>query len=480
MASGTNRRRGRRQAPSRAPTPDKVRTWARLQTKCEPRRPVSNRRLLQGSRRQQSPPGAEPGSSGATPGAPGIAGSHFVRGHSYSWGSRSYPHRSGVRTPAGATRTVTGPGSTTPGRAAPFWGRNRLQWSLRKKHNTRPAEREWPPRPLRPLSLPRSPTGWWWCRREEMTRGRPALPAALPSDGDGSDGLPTNSVIPALKERRLAPGAPAGASVLAIAEMNLEEYPAFRLGRRSRRTELRYTRTRTDGEGRTLEQVWVVRGVEGLGLPGPFEQDLYVALLVLFTEQGLPAGRADPLHAQPPGAGDGLLQLRPGLRAAGAGPLPPGRGHGAHRARLLPPGGHRAQRGAQRTGGALEPGLPHPGGSARLRAAQLRRGGPARRRGGWGGAGGGPGGAGAAPGAIRRPPGPAPGAELRAALYKGTRRHLLLHPGAPPGQAPLPLPGQGAQREGGLRDRAAGPGGRPGPGVPLPLRRQGWPGRGPR
>jgi hypothetical protein len=76
--------------------------------------------------------------------------------------------------------------------------------------------------------------------------------------------------------------------VLAIAEMNLEEYPAFRLGRRSRRTELRYTRTRTDGEGRTLEQVWVVRGVEGLGLPGPFEQDLYVALLVLFTEQGLP------------------------------------------------------------------------------------------------------------------------------------------------------------------------------------------------
>ncbi|HEX2515665.1 MAG TPA: hypothetical protein VH257_13240, partial [Chloroflexota bacterium] len=101
-----------------------------------------------------------------------------------------------------------------------------------------------------------------------MTRGRPALPAALPSDGDGSEGLPTESVIPALKERRLAAGAPAGASVLAIAEMNLEEYPAFRLGRRSRRTELRYTRTRTDGEGRTLEQVWVVRGVEGLGLPG--------------------------------------------------------------------------------------------------------------------------------------------------------------------------------------------------------------------
>lgn len=85
----------------------------------------------------------------------------------------------------------------------------------------------------------------------------------------------------------LAP--PEQPSVLAIAEMNLEEYPAFRLGRRSKRPELRYTRTRTDGTGSTLEQCWVVRGVEGLGLPGPFEQDLYVALLVLFTEQGLPA-----------------------------------------------------------------------------------------------------------------------------------------------------------------------------------------------
>src|SRR5919109_5596205 len=78
-------------------------------------------------------------------------------------------------------------------------------------------------------------------------------------------------------------------SVLAVVEMNLEEYPAFRLGRRSRRPELRYTRTRTEPDGRTLQQTWTVRGAEGLGLPGPFEQDLYVALLVLFTEQGLPS-----------------------------------------------------------------------------------------------------------------------------------------------------------------------------------------------
>jgi hypothetical protein len=86
----------------------------------------------------------------------------------------------------------------------------------------------------------------------------------------------------------VVPVVPVVPSVSAVVEMNLEEYPAFRLGRRSKRPELRYTRSRTDAAGRTIEQLWVVRGAEGLGLPGPFEQDLYVALLVLFTEQGLP------------------------------------------------------------------------------------------------------------------------------------------------------------------------------------------------
>jgi hypothetical protein len=80
-----------------------------------------------------------------------------------------------------------------------------------------------------------------------------------------------------------------GPSLLAIVEMNLEEYPAFRLGRRSRRPELRYSRTRRGQDGGAIEQLWIVRGAEGVGLPGPLEQDLYVALLVLFTEQGLPA-----------------------------------------------------------------------------------------------------------------------------------------------------------------------------------------------
>ena len=80
----------------------------------------------------------------------------------------------------------------------------------------------------------------------------------------------------------------ASPSVLAVVEMNLEEFPAFRLGRRSRRTELRYVRSRPAADGQVLEQTWTVRGAEGLGLPGPFEQDLYVSLMLLFTEQGLP------------------------------------------------------------------------------------------------------------------------------------------------------------------------------------------------
>jgi hypothetical protein len=84
------------------------------------------------------------------------------------------------------------------------------------------------------------------------------------------------------------PARPAEPAVLAVVEMNLEEYPAFRLGRRSKRPELQYVRTRSEQDGRTFRQTWTVRGSEGLGLPGSFEQDLYVALLVLFTEQGLP------------------------------------------------------------------------------------------------------------------------------------------------------------------------------------------------
>lgn len=100
----------------------------------------------------------------------------------------------------------------------------------------------------------------------------------------------TTASSPVLRDQSPpSPDRSEGPAISAIVEMNLEEYPAFRLGRRSKRIELRYVRTRPAPDGQTHEQVWSVRGTEGLGLPGPFEQDLYVALLVLFTEQGLPS-----------------------------------------------------------------------------------------------------------------------------------------------------------------------------------------------
>ena len=84
----------------------------------------------------------------------------------------------------------------------------------------------------------------------------------------------TTASIPVLRDQSsLSTDPPEGPAVSAIVEMNLEEYPAFRLGRRSKRTELRYVRTRPAPDGQTHEQVWSVRGTEGLGLPGPFEQD---------------------------------------------------------------------------------------------------------------------------------------------------------------------------------------------------------------
>src|SRR2546430_17428799 len=114
-----------------------------------------------------------------------------------------------------------------------------------------------------------------------MPRAAPAATTlAAISTATSSKEAPSEVALPA---KRTEP------SVLAVVEMNLEEYPAFRLGRRSKRPELQYVRTRTEPDGRTFSQTWTVRGAEGLGLPGPFEQDLYVALLVLFTEQGLPA-----------------------------------------------------------------------------------------------------------------------------------------------------------------------------------------------
>ena len=151
-------------------------------------------------------------------------------------------------------------------------------------------------------------------------------------------------------------------SLLAVVEMNLEEYPAFRLGRRSKRPELRYTRVRSDAEGHTVEQVWIVRGAEGLGVPGPFEQDLYVALLVLFTEQGLPA--------------DGRIRFTRNRLAKLMGNSNSGRGY------------ELIEQGLRRLAGATvhtehsfyRPGvLPPAGAAGRTRGQPVQRGGPAER-----------------------------------------------------------------------------------------------------
>jgi plasmid replication initiation protein len=73
------------------------------------------------------------------------------------------------------------------------------------------------------------------------------------------------------------------------AEGNFEEHPYFRVGDRNSGTGvLRYEHELKTREGHILEQSWVVRAATGRGLPGRFDQDVYVALLQLIDEKGLP------------------------------------------------------------------------------------------------------------------------------------------------------------------------------------------------
>lgn len=73
------------------------------------------------------------------------------------------------------------------------------------------------------------------------------------------------------------------------AEGNFEEHPYFRVGDRNSGTGvLRYEHELKTREGHVLEQSWVVRAATGRGLPGRFDQDVYVALLQLIDEKGLP------------------------------------------------------------------------------------------------------------------------------------------------------------------------------------------------
>ncbi len=73
------------------------------------------------------------------------------------------------------------------------------------------------------------------------------------------------------------------------AEGNFEEHPYFRVGDRNAGTGiLEYQNELRTKDGNVLQQSWVVRAAHGRGLPGRYDQDVYVALLQLMDNKGLP------------------------------------------------------------------------------------------------------------------------------------------------------------------------------------------------
>ena len=73
------------------------------------------------------------------------------------------------------------------------------------------------------------------------------------------------------------------------AEGNFEEHPYFRVGDRNAGTGiLEYQNELRTKDGNVLQQSWVVRAAHGRGLPGRYDQDVYVALLQLIDTKGLP------------------------------------------------------------------------------------------------------------------------------------------------------------------------------------------------
>ncbi len=74
---------------------------------------------------------------------------------------------------------------------------------------------------------------------------------------------------------------------LVKAEGNFEDHPYFTVGnQRSGEGILRYASTIRTRDGQELNQTWTVRAVQGLGLPGTLDQDVYVALLQIIDRQG--------------------------------------------------------------------------------------------------------------------------------------------------------------------------------------------------
>ena len=76
---------------------------------------------------------------------------------------------------------------------------------------------------------------------------------------------------------------------LVLAEGNFEEHPYFRIGDRNAGTGvLTYENELRTRDGHILRQSWTVRAAHGRGLPGRFDQDVYVALLQMIDDKGLP------------------------------------------------------------------------------------------------------------------------------------------------------------------------------------------------
>jgi hypothetical protein len=74
---------------------------------------------------------------------------------------------------------------------------------------------------------------------------------------------------------------------LVSAEQNLEEFPLFELKARKRGAKARVFERVTEGEdGVSLNQVWKVMPSGEYGMPGPVDQDVYLAVLQLLQQRG--------------------------------------------------------------------------------------------------------------------------------------------------------------------------------------------------
>jgi hypothetical protein len=78
-----------------------------------------------------------------------------------------------------------------------------------------------------------------------------------------------------------------GYSTLVSAERNLEEYPLFELKARQRGSKARVFERVVGGEGGvSLRQTWKVIPSGEYGMPGPVDQDVYLAVLQLLEQRG--------------------------------------------------------------------------------------------------------------------------------------------------------------------------------------------------